>query len=391
MRLAVSIRETRMKRFVSLSLLLCTAGFLQAEELEFRKVVINADSLFSAAAAYDVDHDGDIDIVGGGFWYEAPNWTQHKIRDVQHFERDGMPDGFAAQPYDVNQDGWMDFFEVNWRSSTIKWIEHPGPALGEWTAHTVVEPGNMESGRLYDIDGDGQIDLLPNGARWAAWWQFVPRTLPDGSKTTEFIRRELPAGLAGHGIAFGDINGDGRGDVIGGKGWAEAPVDRINGTWTFHPEFEIGAVSVPFLVRDVDDDGDADLVYSIGHGYGLFWLEQGAANGERTWTRHDIDTTWSVAHYLLWEDLDGNGRPELIAGKRFMAHGDRDPGADDPQGIYRYEFNPQTKAWDKYVISNDPRVGFGLDGKAIDMDGDGDLDLVVPGRSGLYLLENLLN
>ncbi len=199
-----------------------------AGDLEFRKVVINADSLFSAAAVFDVDHDGDLDIVGGGIWYEAPNWERHTVRDVEIIG--GMPDGFAAQPHDVNGDGWMDFFEVNWRSRSIKWIEHPGESLGEWTAHTIAEPGPMESGRLYDVDGDGRLDLLPNGARWAAWWQFLSKELPDGTKTTEFIRHELPQELAGHGIAFGDINGDGRGDVVSGNGWAEAPEDRINGT-----------------------------------------------------------------------------------------------------------------------------------------------------------------
>ncbi|MDA1234329.1 MAG: VCBS repeat-containing protein [Acidobacteria bacterium] len=359
-------------------------------DAKFRKVTIDADSLFSSVAAYDVDHDGDIDIVGGGFWYEAPEWTKHKLRDVEHFERDGMPDGFAAQPYDVNQDGWMDFFEVNYRSRSFKWIEHPGAALGEWTAHTIAEPGPMESGRLYDIDGDGQLDMLTNNVRAPSWWQFVPRTLADGSKTTEFIQHALPAEMASHGIAFGDVNSDGRDDVLSGKGWAEAPADRINGEWKWHPEFEIGAVSVPFLVRDVDDDGDADLVYSIGHGYGVFWLEQDVANGERTWTKHGIDTTWSVAHYLLWEDLDQNGQPDLIAGKRYRAHGDNDPGADEPQGIYRYEFNKASRTWTRYVISDDPIVGWGLDGKAVDIDQDGDLDLLCPGRSGLYLLVNTL-
>ena len=382
------MRTTFLIAFASL-LVVAQAAF--AGDVKFRKVTINAESLFSSAAAYDVDHDGDIDIVGGGFWYEAPEWKKHKIRDVEHFEKDGNPDGYAAQPYDVNQDGWMDFFEVNYRTRSFKWIEHPGSSLGEWTAHTIAEPGPMESGRLYDIDGDGQLDMLVNNVRTPQWWQFVPKTLADGSKTTEFIDRRLPMELAGHGIGFGDINGDGRSDVIGGKGWAEAPVDRINGTWTFHPDFELGGASVPFLVRDIDEDGDADLVYSIGHGYGIFWLEQSVANGERSWTKHDIDVTWSVAHYLLWEDLDGDGKSELVAGKRYRAHGDNDPGADDPQGIYRYEFEKASRTWKKYVISADPLVGWGLDGKAVDIDQDGDLDLLCPGRSGLYLLVNQLH
>lgn len=379
---------SRLALSIAVAVVLAQSAF--ADILKFRKVTLNADSRFSSAAAFDVDHDGDIDIVGGGIWYEAPDWTPHKVRDVEIF-KDGNPDGYSAQPFDVNQDGWMDFIEANYRTKTLKWIEHPGKSLGEWTPHLVAEPGNMESGRLYDIDGDGHVDLLANNVRVAEWWQLVPKTLANGSKTTEFVRHALPEQLATHGIAFGDVNGDGRGDVINGDGWAEAPVDRINGTWKWHGEFEIGRVSVPFLVKDVDEDGDADLIYSIGHGYGIFWLEQRMQGSERTWTKHDIDTTWSVAHYLIWEDLDKNGTPDLIAGKRYQAHGDRDPGAADPQGIYRYEYDTATKTWGKFVISDDPLVGWGLDGKVVDVDQDGDLDLVAPGRSGLYVLENLLN
>lgn len=365
-------------------LLLLTAAICNADDLEFRKIVINADSLYSAAVAFDVDHDGDIDIVGGGLWYEAPTWKPHKVRDVEIIR--GMPDGFAAQPYDVNHDGWMDFFEVNWRSKSIKWIEHPGKSLGEWTAHLVAEPGGMESGRLYDVDGDGNLDLVPNGVQWAAWWNLVPK---DGG--TELIRREWPQEAAGHGFAFGDVNGDGRNDMVSSKGWLEAPEDRIHGEWKWHGEFDLGRrVSVPFLVQDVDSDGDNDLIYSDAHGYGLYWQEQIRDGGQRTWRRREIDTSWSQGHFLLWEDLDQNGRSEVIGGKRYMAHGGADPGAEDTLSIYRYEYDPETRKWERWTIERGNGVGFGLDAKAVDIDADGDLDLVAPGRSGLYLLENLL-
>ena len=356
-----------------------------ATDLEFKKVVLNEESLYSAAAVFDIDHDGDLDVFGGGFWYEAPDWTRHKVRDVEFIR--GMPDGFAAQPFDVNRDGWMDVIEVNYRSASIKWIEHPGESLGEWMAHIVVEPGPMETGRLIDVDGDGHLDLTVNGARFAAWWQMVPGK--DG-KSTEFIRHDLPEELQGHGYAVGDVNGDGRADILSGNGWAEAPEDRVHGEWKWHPEFELGRVSAPFQVQDVDGDGDADLVYSIGHGYGVFWAEQTQEDGKRAWIKHDIDTSWSQAHFELWEDLDGDGRKEIVAGKRYMAHGGRDPGAEEPLRVYRYEFDPAKREWERGTISFDDRVGFGLDAKAADIDGDGDIDLVCPGRSGLYLLENQL-
>jgi hypothetical protein len=361
----------------------------RAEDLQFKKVVINAESTFSAAAVMDVDHDGKIDIVAGGFWYKSPNWERHVVREVEVIG--GRPDGYAAQEYDVNGDGWMDFIEANWRSGSIKWIEHPGESLGVWTPHIIAEPGNMESGRLYDIDGNGQLDFLPNGANFAAWWQMVPKELEDGKKTTEFIRHDLPRQAAGHGMGFGDVNGDGRGDIVGAGGWLEAPEDRINGEWVWRAEFNLGRASVPFLVVDGDGDGDTDIIYTQGHGYGVFWQEQIKNEaGERAWQEHEIDMSWSQGHEFLWEDLDQNGRKEAITGKRYWAHEGRDPGATDPLVVYRYEFNPETKKWDRFTISSDDGVGIGLDFKAVDIDGDGDLDLVMPGRSGLHLLVNQL-
>lgn len=109
----------------------------------------------------------------------------------------------------------------------------------------------METGRLFDIDGDGPIDLLPNGTKFAAWWDIEPGEAP------KWIRHELPEQLASHGAGFGDINGDGRGDVVGPHGWAEAPQDRRNDRWEFHSEFDLWQdASIPILVQDVDNDGD---------------------------------------------------------------------------------------------------------------------------------------
>ena len=130
-------------------------------------------------------------------------------------------------------------------------------------------------------------------------------------------------------------------------------------------------------------------VWARGHNYGIFWEEQGKdETGRRTWMRHSIDESWSQCHSPLWADLDGDGREELIGGKRYLAHDGKDPGAFDPLVIYSYQFDPEKKSWDRREIAKGGKVGFGLDPKVVDLDEDGDLDLVCPGRSGLFWLEN---
>ncbi len=361
-----------------------------AADVAFRKHVIDADAQFCAACVFDVNHDGKLDVVCGSHWYEAPTWKKHFVRDVEALGNPPRFDGYAHLPMDVNGDGWTDVITVNYRSRSLKWLEHPGPGFGPWTAHTIDEPGPMETGRLVDIDGDGQLDILPNGVQVAAWWELVREKNTDGSAAPRFIRHDLPREIAGHGVGFGDINGDGRGDLVGPRGWLEAPADRRTGRWLWHPEFDLDTASVPILVVDVNGDGHNDIVWGRAHNFGLYWLEQDASNpNERRWIKHTIDTSWGGAHAPLWADLDGDGVPELIAGKRYLPHEGRDPGEYDPLVAYRYQFDRTTHTWRRWPISVDDGVGFGLDPKVVDLDGDGDLDLVCADRCGLYWLENL--
>lgn len=337
---SVSLRWRLPRRFLVWLVVVyagCNVSVLFATDVLFKKHVINADLDFSAAALIDVNHDGEIDIVCGSHWYEAPDWEEHFVAEVPRIG--GRPDGFSHLEFDVNRDGWQDVITVNYRSRSIRWMEHPGPIIlqnesAPWTSHLVAKPGAMETGRLVDVDGDGNVDLLPNGAKFAAWWEFKRPSETNGH--TEWIRHELPDDVRGHGLGFGDI------------------------------------------------------VWCSAHGFGVYWLEQTVdSQGNRVWTRHAIDTSWSQGYAPLWADLDGDGRNELIAGKRYMSHAGKDPGAYDPMIVYRYQFSPATRTWDRWVVSEaGQRVGLGLDPKFADIDADGDLDLLASGRSGLYWLEN---
>lgn len=372
--------------------LLLTSGFCQTDRLTaadpVRFVVhsINPESTFDSCAVFDVDGDGRRDIVCGGWWYQAPSWKKHYLRDVEVIR--GRFDDYSALPMDVNQDGHTDLISANYRSQTLYWVEHPGVQLKSgtaWQRHVIAEPGAMETGRLFDVDGDGRPDIVPNGVKFAAWWNVQPGNSP------VWTRYSLPEQLAGHGIGCGDINGDGRADLVGRFGWAEAPEDRRGGRWVFHDDFLIERdAGIPILVLDVDQDGDADLVWGRGHRIGLHWLEQKLdSDGSRNWQRHAIDTSWSQAHSLLLADLDGDGHSELIAGKRFMGHDGKDPGEYDPLVSYCYQFQPSKRTWNRQRLHFGGAAGYGLDPKAEDLDHDGDVDLIVADRNGLHWLENV--
>ena len=373
--------------WLTLTALLTCSFTLAAKEPVFRRHDLNPESTYSACAAMDVNHDGAMDVVSGGWWYEGPNFERHFLRDVEMIR--GRYDDYSNLPMDVNGDGWLDLVSANYRSESVYWVEHPGEKLKPWNVHVIAKPGPMETGRLVDVDGDGQIDLLPNPVKFAAWWEVLRPA--DADSDPEWVRHDLPDEAAAHSVGFGDINGDGRGDIVATRGWLEAPKDCRKGTWRWHADFRLERdAGIPILVFDVDDDGDNDIVWGRGHNIGLYWLEHNPdRSADARWIRHAIDTSWSQPHSLLLADIDGDGREELIVGKRYMGHDGKDPGEFDPLVIYWYKYNSDSRTWHRGPISLGGPAGVGLDPKAADLDADGDIDLVVAGRSGLFWFENL--
>lgn len=367
---------------------------LLAQQVAFVPHDINPAAEYPACAVLDVNKDGKLDIASGGFWYEAPTWKKHFLREVEVIR--GRFDDYSNLEMDVNADGWTDLISVNYRSASIFWIEHPGEKIKTnpdtpWTKHLVDNPGPMETGRLYDIDGDGKLDILPNGVTFAGWYELLNEKSADGKVQPRFVKHDLPMEIAGHGVGFGDINGDGRGDIVGPHGWLEAPEDRRNGRWQWHSEWGLTRdASIPILVHDVDSDGDADLIWGRGHRYGLYWLEQSkATDGKRAWAWRAIDTSWAQPHSIFLADLNGDKKPDLVAGKRYMGHEGKDPGEYDLLCAYYYNFDSKQKTWARHEIYHGHRAAFGLDPRAADIDNDGDIDLVAADRSSLVLLENV--
>ena len=387
-----------------------TAAFLtfglavaSGQEPNFTKIEINPKSIFEGASAFDVDLDGDLDIVSGSTWYEAPTWAPHPVRDVEQVGT--YTTCFSTLPMDVDGDGDTDFLSVSYFGKSVGWVENPGDKTSKWSYHLIDEPGSSECAVFADFNNDGKPELLPNTVNTVVFY-----ALEKAGKEPKFKKVSLGDRGAGHGVGTGDFNRDGRLDILTPTGWFEAPAKPFEETWTFHPAWDLGPTGIQIYCDDFDGDGDSDLVYGMGHDIGLYWAEQTKdGDGKPAWTKHLIDDTISSVHVLQWVDLDGDGKKDdLLSGKRVYAH-EAEPGDVRPSIIAYYQFNKEKKAWSRHIISAseaakdapaDPgkrnaqidfppgTAGTGLEVTAIDIDKDGDIDLVCPGKSGLYLFLN---
>ncbi len=347
-----------------------------------------SDRAFEAASVCDLNNDGVADIVSGGFWYEGPGFTSsHKIRDVRLAGE--YLDDFSDYPLDVNGDGALDIVTGAYFGNPLQWLENPKEKTGPWTVHDISQVGPIETVRCWDVDGDGVVEVVPNAGGNVVFFRLVRNA--QGKGTGKFTKHVVKKGGCGHGLGFGDINGDGRGDFVVPDGWLEGPADPLTGAWIWHDDgLHLGTASVPILVHDVNEDGQADLIVGQAHSYGLDWYEQAVAeDGKRTWTRHPIDRYGSQYHDMQLADIDNDGQPELITGKRYRAHNGHDPGSSDPLFVRYYELELGAFACRNIDFgSHEQHSGVGIYFWVTDIDGDGWQDIVAPGKEGLYLFKS---
>ena len=336
----------------------------------------------------DVNRDGVMDVVAGRFWFAGPEFTPRPLRSIPEFGKDYTASN-GEFLYDVNGDGWLDVLSIGFMESKLYWFENPGKvglSLGRlWAKRLLVDTRQRsnEAAWLRDMDGDGTLEFLVNS--WdarspMAYWKF--------SKTDEgqpTATRVLIAPLGnGHGQGYGDVNGDGREDIVYGRGWYERPPKRGQ-PWKRHADFNLPGASCPIVVVDLNGDARNDLIWGRGHDYGLHFYEQLEPKGGKTaWKDHVIDKSWSQAHALAWVDLVGDGHPELITGKRVRAHSGGDPGSGEPPALYCYVWNKKQRRFSRHLIAKG--VGTGLQIRAADMNADGKVDLVVAGKDGTQVL-----
>jgi len=337
-----------------------------------------ASEAYESAGVLDVNNDGKPDIVSGSFWYQGPEFRdRYFILDQKRFGE--YYDDFSTIPIDVNGDGRMDIVTGGWFGKNLRWRENPGNN-GQWKERIFAETGNVECTISADINKDGIADIIPN-TPGAPLDIFLLNRDNTGKGISSFTSFRI-AQQQGHGIGCGDVNGDTFPDIILSNGWLESPKTFTSTDWKLHTEFELGDASVPIIVADVNQDGRNDIIAGKGHDFGLNWYEQPKTSGQ--WTKHEIDPKHSQFHALVYEDIDGDGKKELITGKRFRAHDSHDPGSYDDYGLYYYRWNG--KSFDKETIQFGPfgkGKGTGLTISIADINADGTKDIIVAGKDGL--------
>ncbi len=359
------------------------------------------------AGVGDLNHDGTPDVVAGPFYFTGPDYTErHEFTAARTYSPGtSFPEGMTYFVHDYTGDGWADIVCVD--SRPIFLYVNPKGESRRWDRYNIVPSANSELEVFRDLDGDGKPEILFMGAG-----ATVAYARPEPANPTapwKVFTVSDPGLGAAHGLGVGDINGDGRMDIVNNRGWWEGPpTGATPAPWKYHAA-PFGNGGAEMGIYDVNGDGLADVVTGImAHGWGLAWFEQKRSpQGEITFVRHDImgdfstaaknagGVTFSEPHAMAFGDMDGDGIPDMVVGKRLFSHLDShlDPDPQGPAVLYWYRTvrDPKAEGGAKFVpelIHN--RSGVGSQFVVTDLNGDGAPEVVTSGPKGTFVFWNLM-
>ena len=354
------------------------------------------------AGVGDFNHDGTPDVVAGPFWFAGPMFVErHEFAAAKPFDPHGYSDAFFAWGHDVDGDGWDDILVYGFPGTEAAWYENPRSQAGDgvWKRHVALPQVDNESPTWADVDGDGTPEII---CSVGGFFGYASLDRDDPRKPWLFhrISPEVAGGQFTHGLGVGDVDGDGRVDLLEKSGWWRQPESLAgDALWTKQPFEFAGSGGAQMHVRDVDGDGLNDMITSLAaHGWGLGWWKQAkAADGTRSFEYQRImgetpaespyRVAFSQVHAIDIADIDGDGLDDIVAGKRFWAHGPNgDPEPDAPAVVYWFRCSRQPDGSAEFVpqlIHDDSGVGVQV--MAADATGDGLPDVVVANKKGIFV------
>lgn len=385
-------------------------------KITWKKTVLDTKFRSEGVAVADVNKDGKIDVLNGEYWYEAPDWKAHELqpfKDHAKITEDGLKGYsrvFACWTDDFNGDSFADLIVIDFPGAPCYWMENPkGKATGEdgkplhWKKHIIWHSACNETPLYTDLVEKGKRVLVmgvqPKGKETegqmayftpdpkdpTALWVLHPISEPSAPG------KEVPGTRKfSHGLGVGDLNGDGRNDVICTGGWWEQPTKADGKTaWKFHPA-NLGAAAADMFAYDVDGDGKADVLSSSAHQFGIWYHKQRPADkdGNPTFqTATLFPKLVSETHAAHFKDIDGDGRPDFITGKRWYSHGKAEPGSDGPSAIYWLKNTKGEDGIAKFTpMTIDEDSGIGTQFEVADINGDGLLDVISSNKKGVRVI-----
>lgn len=400
---------------------------LRAADVTFKKQTLTTEFVAEGCAFADFDHDGQMDITAGCFiWYgpdyaRRANYTPASVNasgptKTPYNPATGYSDYFLVYTHDFTGDSWADILVFGLPGEPALLFVNPKGGSGPWEKHAIFEVADGESPDLKDINGDGKPELLvhssnpnkPASAQGKGGGQLgyaeIDWSNPLGKARFRPITPKSPENNEKyfrytHGYGAGDVNGDGRVDILSKDGWFQQPADtRQDRDWVFHrgPFGPVGARGgAHMFVYDVNADGRNDVITSYdAHGYGLGWFEQKA---DGSFKEHRImgstkeenahGVKFSQLHAMRLVDVDGDGVLDLVTGKRRWAHGpstDAEPGA--PPVLYWFQLKRDGQGGAEFIphlIDSDSGVGTQV--TTGDLNKDGKTDVIVANKKGVFV------